>query len=173
MNNIEDIYSQFEAYSIGAMAKEERIKFLNRIRNDNEFYKEYLLWERIDKLLEQIPAYDLKTALKIDEKDTKIIPVDWTKYFKYKIAVSFAGLLLLGYGIYNYFVNQGPNLITKQIKYSEINIPNQGRGAFSNDTLNVVSKNINITAEKLNQHDTTYQFTFEPLIFKFGLPRKN
>lgn len=165
-----DNFDNIEDYIEGNLDKNEEIIFLQKLRDDDDFYQDFQLWTNLDDWLEELPAFEIRQALRVEVRAIKVIPFHKKKSFIYSM-VSCAVLVLLGFGWYLIEKNRTIPQLLGEIQYAEINASKSGQGMAGGDNSKPSFSNQPFEAIAYAQKDTTYQFSFEPFKIKFRLPK--
>ncbi len=150
---------------LDANAKEGVLK---KLSSDDNFYQDFQLWTNLDDWLEELPAFEIRQALRMDEREIKKVPFYKKKYFTYLVACSF--LFLIGVGWY-FSQNQGLKELSGEVQYGVIiSQENAGTGFGNSDSKDKIRFKIKqFSVEQSSQMDTTYTFTRNPFVLKFRM----
>ena len=164
-----DNFDFIENYIEGNLEEKEEITFLQKLRDDDALYQDFQLWTHLDDWLEEIPGFEIRQALQVEVKGRAIKPI----YISTTIKVLAACVipLLIGLGLNYHEYNKNLPQLAGQFQYAEINAPKSGNGLVEGDNSkpHFYDKPFEVIA--FSQKDTTYQFTFEPFMLKFRLPK--
>lgn len=141
---------------------------LKRLSSDDNFYQDFQLWTNLDDWLEELPAFEIRQALRVEEV-REIVPFYKKTAFIYSIACSV--LLLIGFGWYFISRDEGLKVLSGEVQYGVIIIQeNAGTGFGNSDSKgNIRFKTKQFSVEQSSQIDTTYTFTRNPFVLKFRM----
>ncbi len=163
MQYITNNFDEIEAYIQGEMDEEKAKLFLEKLQIDEELFRDFQLWTKIDNFFDDSHFYEIESTIEIEIKESskniKGTPSNRIHLFSniLKIAVciallgSFCGLIYQQF--YNLESLQG-SLVYSKALYINSNSTNANKPLLGTKSIDwILGKSLNT--------DTTYQFVFE------------
>jgi hypothetical protein len=166
----DDNFDRIEDYFEGNLDKEEQLSFLQKLRDDDAFYKDFQLWTNLDEWLEELPSIEIRQILVPKTEEKPIFTLIKTPKIVWSIACSI--MLLLGFGWYKLSQNKSLKEQNGQLEFAVINLPdNGGKGFGGGGEGKLVYEKTAFKVAENAQKDTTYTFANKPLNLVVRVPK--
>jgi hypothetical protein len=165
----DDNFDKIEEYLEGNLDKGEQLSFLQKLRDDDAFYRDFQLWTNLDEWLEELPSIEIRQILVPTPEEKPIFRLIKTPKIVWSIACAI--MLLLGFGWYKLFQNKTLKEQNSQLEFAVINLPNNGGKGFGGGSDGgLVYEKIAFKVIENTQNDTTYTFALKPLNLVVRVP---
>ena len=144
---------------------------LRRLSFDDNFYQDFQLWSNLDDWLEELPAFEVRQALRGEVREIKKVYFYEKKPFLYLLSIACSVLVLIGVGWYLIEKSKTTPQLLGAVQYAEINASKSGSGMAGDDNSKPYFYKEKFEAVEFAQKDTTYQFIYNPFTVKLRLPK--